>query len=128
MSQIAELSKKLVELKDQCQDLEKQKTEKEREKMKVQAELISAMNDEGVAAFKNAELGIKFNIQSDITVKKIDEQAVFVWLKESGNGDAIKETIHPSTFKSIAAGYVEETGLNIPGTEITSFQRIWTKR
>lgn len=123
-----ELTQRLEEIQAECDRLQAEKTKKEAEKLAVEHELISVMQDEGIDSFRNPEIGRSFSIKTDIIVKKVDEDAVFAWLKESGNGDAIKETIHASTFKAIARDYLGKTGMNVPGTEITTFQRIGSRK
>jgi hypothetical protein len=121
---MTDLARELEQIQDECDKLAAEKADLEKKKFKIEQDLIKEMTDAGMNSFRDEMLGKSFSIQSDISLKKIDEDAVFAWLKETGNDGAIKETIHAMTLKSIAKKHLEETGTDIPGTEIKMFQKI----
>lgn len=123
-----ELAIKLEQAQDECDRLHELKTQAEIAKNAAMNDLIKAMDEAGITSFKDAELAKSFSIANDISVKKTDESLAFQWIKENGFQDAIKETIHPSTFKSIVKQHLEETGLNVPGIEVSTYQRINTRK
>ena len=57
---------------------------------------------DGRGSFTNSQ-GALINLRTDLHAgyKKDEESKIFKWLRESKMGDVIRETVHPSTFKSL---------------------------
>lgn len=123
-----QLATELEAYQAECDKYADLKTEAEKNKQRVTAELIKLMEAESLSSFKDSVLGKTFSITQDLNIKKVDENAIIAWIKESGNQDVIKETIHPSTFKALVKHHLVETGTNVPGVEVSTFQRISSRK
>ena len=123
-----QLATELEAYQAECDKYADLKTEAEKNKQRVTVELIKLMEAESLSSFKDSALGKTFSITQDLNIKKVDEDAIIAWIKESGNQDVIKETIHPSTFKALVKHHLVETGTNVPGVEVSTFQRISSRK
>lgn len=127
-STLNQLATELEAYQAECDKYADLKTEAEKNKQRVTAELIKLMEAESLSSFKDSALGKTFSITQDLNIKKVDEDAIIAWIKESGNQDVLKETIHPSTFKALVKHHLVETGTNVPGVEVSTFQRISSRK
>src|SRR5688500_7735771 len=113
-----ELAEQLIALKLKHKSLEAEAADVWQQYEGVQAELVTKMQDEDVQNFKNDD-GVTISLVNDMSVKTLDQDALFAWLADTGNDACIKRSIHASTLKSLIKGELEEKGVSeVPGTEL----------
>ena len=82
-----------------------------------------AMMNEAMSSFKDEAFGTVF-IREEVYASIEDEEKCFNWLRETGNQDLIKQTIHSKTLASTA----KDHDLNIPGVKTTVKTKIGIRR
>lgn len=101
---------------------------KKAKKMAEEAEtaFIQAATDAGESSIKFDGLGhaVVEPPKPYPQIKEGQRPAIMEWLKAQGHADAIKETIHPMTFMSIAREELEKKGSLPDGIEVFFRQRL----
>ena len=91
---------------------------------------IQAATDAGESSIKFDGLGMAV-VEPPKPYPQIKEgqrPAIMDWLKTQGHGDAIKETIHPMTFMSIAREELEKAGKLPDGIEVFYRQKLSVRK
>jgi len=92
---------KFLDAEKRLAEAEDRASEAKRIKEQAEAELVLRMGEQGLDTIKL--LGYSFSRKETLraSVLKENQEQQFDWLQEIGHGDAIKPTVHPSTFSSI---------------------------
>ncbi len=69
-------------------------------KMLAERELISAMVNNQLESMKSGKITVSHREVTTSSVNKIDREIQHEWLRESGFGDLIKESVNAKTFSS----------------------------
>lgn len=110
-------SKTLKELRDRETTLDKElKAIREKIEM-LQPEFVAYMQDHRLQNAHVAGIGTVF-LQNRNYAKIKDQIILFEALRKSGNGNLIKETIHPSTLRGYANDTLKENKPLPPGMEV----------
>jgi len=127
---LTELGKELYDLKAEKEQLEDRLKVVNAQKDELEKNLIpKAMEDAEQEKFTVTGLGTVY-LQPDLQVYiKVDDQpSAFAWFKKNGQGDIIKETIHPGTLKSWAREQLENGGKMPPQLNTHQFMRAVMRR
>lgn len=110
-AQVFQLADRLLELRQQKDNLEAELKEVNTELEKVQQDLVEQMRLNGLDNFRrNGKLFVPVT-KTWASPKSEFKEAVFTWLKENGFGDMVKETVHSQTFNSWANEMIEQEGM-----------------
>lgn len=91
-----------------------------RKKLYFQLELMSRgvipdiMEDKEVKNLTLSDIGRQFVKVNDVSTTVLDKDAAYQWLRDNGKGDLIQPTVHPSSLKSFAKAYMEESQMDLP--------------
>jgi len=72
--------------------------------------------------------GFGFSRVPKLSVKKVDEDALFRWLRENGFESTIRQTIHHATLSKVVSESIEEQGKAPSGVEISMFDVIQVRK
>ena len=104
MTDITELVKHLAELKEKKKRVEEELTAINKEiQLLAEKEIPEFMDENDLDKVTVSGVGTCY-LRSDVRayVKADDREAFHQWLKETNNGELIKETVHPTTLKAFA--------------------------
>lgn len=119
-----ELAREYLALDQEYDRLDALKTQAFKDREAVAMKLMEVMAEESIDKFRDSELDKSFSIVNDLSITVEDNDAFFAWVRESGNGGAIKENIHHSTRGAIVKDYMMKTGKDVPGTVVKPFKKI----
>lgn len=109
MATVVELANELARLKDQKDDLDNQvKTLNLRIEAITKQELPEAMDADGVSNIKLDGVG-RISLRGEVyaSIKKEDQPAAYEWLRHTGRGSLITETVNASSLKAAAKSWLK---------------------
>jgi hypothetical protein len=109
-SRLFSLADELVELRRRRDDLKAEMDELGRRLEEKESALAQAMTDQDLRNFVRSER--QFYLRTDLHVSAAAGQgpALIAFLKSSGAGDLVQETVHPSTLRAWARERMEQEG------------------
>ena len=125
---VVELGREMADLKDRLDKVKAEKKELQEEydlirkrKLPEAMEAAGLVSDAGKGSFTLAD-GRKAHLRTEFRayVRKADRERVYAWLRDSGMGDLIQETVHHNTLTAFAREQTEE-GNELP-EEIQTYE------
>ena len=113
------LARAVLDAREEKETIEAELLAANKRVREAEAKLIEAMRETGITAFKTA--GLNFGRTTRLSVKKIDEQALFRWLQGHGYEGVIRETVHPRTLERVVRETLEAEGRMPSGVEASEY-------
>ena len=118
MSKVHSLAQRMKDLKEQIDELGKEKTKLQKEYDSIRfGELPDAMDDEGIEKISYAGIGTVYT-QADINVSVKDKVSLYRWLEDEGFGDLITDYVFPQTIKAFVKEQIKK-GTVMPSESLT---------
>lgn len=76
--------------------------------------LPEAMQNADTDQVRVPSLARSFSLQTKMSASFIDKQAGVAWLRESGNGDIVQETVNAQTLTALCRNMILEEGIEPP--------------
>ncbi len=121
-----QLAEQLAILKAKKEQLEREKTNCNKEIATIESQLVDAMEEKDIHSIDYENLG-KFFIRTSMRVKVNSMEDVHGFLSTEGYADAFKFTIHHKTLEKIARD-MQDKGVMIPGTDCYFQKNITLKK
>jgi len=118
--ELSSLAKRLIALKDQKDYFESELKQLKTDYDRLSATLVMVMNNTEVDSFKID--GRTIFTQTDLRSSIVNEELAFKYLRESGNGSIIKETVNSRTLGSFIKEKVEAAEIDISQAEALGFK------
>lgn len=115
MSRRKELADSYYQLKQMKKHFEDKKKAIQAQLDEVERELVTEMEDEELENFKSN--GRLFYMRPEVYVSIDNSDELFKYLRDTGHGECIKETVHNSTLKAIVKEELEKSGAEVPGVK-----------
>lgn len=108
-AQITELARRFRELKLKSEEQAEVLKQINGEWSVIETELLEAMSEEGVSSVKMEGLGnFIMSVRNMLSVNAANQPSFYQYLKESGNGALLKESVNPATLTAFLKGHLED--------------------